>query len=65
MIWKEFESIHGWLDEYVPGVNPSLKFVPYDVKLDGDERDMYPGWVSTMVFMIACTDRMIVDRRPQ
>ena len=61
MIWKEFESIDGWLDEYVPGVDPSLKFAPYNVDLGGDERDMYPSWVSTMVDMIACTNRVIVD----
>ena len=61
MIWKEFESIDGWLDEYVPGVDPSLKFAPYNVDLGGDERDMYPGWVSAMVDMIACTNRVIVD----
>ena len=61
MIWKEFESIDGWLDEYVPGVDPSLKFAPYNVDLGGDERDMCPGWVSTMVDMISCTNRVIVD----
>ena len=61
MMWKEFESIDSWLDEYVPGVNPSLKFAPYNVDLGGDECNMYDGWVSGILFMIACTNRD--DRR--